>query len=165
MTATQLAPVLSRKSLENTYRYGGGVVSIRVTGAQTGGAFSLWEAVQKPGGEPPLHVHHTSDETFFILEGKMRFQVGDQVIDAGAGDVVFAPRGIPHTFRVKSDVVKAMTLCTPSGFEDWFRHLGEPATTFELPDQVAPFAEADLPKMLALGRQLQVEVLQVKVDI
>lgn len=159
MTTTQLAPVLSRKSLENTYRYGGGIVTIRMTGEQTGGAFSLWEAVQKPGSEPALHVHHTSDETFFILEGRMRFQVGDQVIDAGVGDVVFAPRGIPHTFRVKSDVVRIMTLCTPSGFEEWFRQLGEPATSLELPEKVVPFAEADLPKMLALGKRLQVEVL------
>ena len=39
--------------------------------------FSLWEDVQKPGSEPPLHVHHASDETFYILEGAMRFLIGD----------------------------------------------------------------------------------------
>jgi quercetin dioxygenase-like cupin family protein len=68
--------------------------------------FSLWEDVRKPGSEPPLHVHHASDETFYILEGAMRFLIGDQLHDAGPGDVVFAPRGIPHAFKMKSAVAR-----------------------------------------------------------
>lgn len=52
-----------------------------------------------------------------------------------------------------------MTLCTPSGFEELFRVLGEPATTCDLPEHVSPFSEADYPKMLALGRQLHTEVI------
>lgn len=164
MTVAQLAPVLGRKSLENTYRYAGGTVSILIDGTETGGAFALWEGVQKPGSEPPLHVHHTSDETFCILEGRMRFLIGGQVYDAGPGDVVFAPRGIPHAFKIKSAVARALTLCTPAGFEEWFRVLGEPAASFELPDHVSPFSEADYPKMLALGRQLHTEVIGGNVD-
>lgn len=164
MTLAQLTPVLGRKNLENTYRYAGGTVSILIDGKDTGGVFSLWEGVQKPGSEPPLHVHHTSDETFYILEGRIRFLIGGQVHDAGPGDVVFAPRGIPHAFKIKSAVARAMTFCTPSGFEEWFRQLGEPAASFDLPDHVSPFSESDYPKMLALGRQLHTEVVGGNVD-
>ncbi len=160
VTQTLLAPFITRKSLNNTYRYVGGTVSILLSGAETGGQFAVWEAVQKPGGEPPLHVHHSSDETFFVMEGAMRFMVADRILDAPAGSVVFAPRGIPHTFKIKSPQVRTITLGTPAGFEEWFRELGEPATTFDLPDRVEPLPGAELSRIMALGRKLQVEIVR-----
>lgn len=160
MTNTLLAPILTRKSLENTYQYGGGIISILLSAADTGGQFSIWESTQKPGGEPPLHVHHTADETFLVQEGHMRFMVGDKVIDAPAGSVVFGPRGIPHTFRIKSEYARAITVCTPGGFEEWFRTLGRPAASFDLPAAVQPPSPDDLPKLIAMSRALQVETLR-----
>lgn len=50
------------------------------------------------GKGPGLHVH-PYDETFVLLEGRARFFVGEQVIDAAKGDVVFAPKGVPHRFE------------------------------------------------------------------
>lgn len=50
-----------------------------------------------PGTGPVLHVH-PYDEIFVILEGNARFFVGDQVIDAAAGEVVLGPAGVPHRF-------------------------------------------------------------------
>jgi quercetin dioxygenase-like cupin family protein len=164
MTATQLAPVLGRKSLDNTYQYAGGTVSILIAGEDTGGVFSLWEGVQKPGSEPPLHVHHTSGETFYVLEGHIRFMIGDQIHEAGPGDAVFAPRGIPHAFKIKSDVARAITVCTPSGFEEWFLQMGRPAKSFDLPEHVASFSEADFAKMQVLSKQLHTEVIEREVD-
>lgn len=51
----------------------------------------------EPGVGPPLHVH-PYDEIFVIQEGRARFFVGDQVIDAEAGDTVLGPKGVPHRF-------------------------------------------------------------------
>lgn len=51
-----------------------------------------------PGQGPRLHVH-PYDETFVILEGRARFFVGDEVVDAGAGEVVFGPKAVPHRFE------------------------------------------------------------------
>lgn len=51
-----------------------------------------------PGEGPRLHVH-PYDETFVVLVGNARFFVGDEIIDAGAGDVVFGPKGLPHRFE------------------------------------------------------------------
>lgn len=160
MTNTLLAPMITRKSLNNTYQYAGGTVSILLTSADTGGEFSAWEAVQKPGMEPPLHVHHASDETFFVLEGEMRFMVNDHVLDASAGSVLFAPRGVPHAFKIKSRQARMITLCTPGGFEEWFRTLGNPATSFDLPDRVPPFSEAEVRRMIALAKSLQTEIIR-----
>jgi mannose-6-phosphate isomerase-like protein (cupin superfamily) len=58
-----------------------------------------------PGGNPndpmpiaPLHVHHSDDEAWYVLEGALAFRVGDDEVEATAGDCVIAPRGQPHTF-------------------------------------------------------------------
>jgi mannose-6-phosphate isomerase-like protein (cupin superfamily) len=160
MTRAQLAPIVNRRSLENTYQYAGGTISILLSGSETGGTLAVWEAVQKPGSEPPLHVHHDTDETFFVMEGAMRFMVGDQIVDATAGSVVFAPRGVPHAFKIKSPQARAITLCTPAGFEEFFREMGHPATSFDLPDHVQPFSESDYRKMAELGRRLKVDTLR-----
>ena len=50
-----------------------------------------------PGEGPRLHVH-PYDETFVLIAGRARFFVGDQIIDAEAGDIVFGPKGVPHRF-------------------------------------------------------------------
>ncbi len=51
-----------------------------------------------PGKGPRLHVH-PYDETFIVIEGRARFFVGDSVIEAGSGEVVLGPKGIPHRFE------------------------------------------------------------------
>jgi mannose-6-phosphate isomerase-like protein (cupin superfamily) len=149
--------VLTRRSANNTYQYGGGTVSILLSAEETGGVFSAWESVQKPGNEPPLHVHYTADETFFILEGEMRILVGGNVVDAPAGSVVFAPRGVPHTFRIKSEKVRAVTICTPAGFEEWFREMGRPAESLE--PSAMPAGPPDFGKIAELSKKLQVQTL------
>lgn len=71
---------------------------------------------------PPLHIHHREDETFYILAGRYEFLVEDARLQVEAGDVVWAPRGVPHTFRVVSNEAgHCLTLCTPGGFDNFFR--------------------------------------------
>ena len=57
------------------------------------------------GGSPgpprliaPLHLHHHDDEAWYVLEGVLRFQIGNEEVEARAGACVFAPRGTPHTY-------------------------------------------------------------------
>jgi mannose-6-phosphate isomerase-like protein (cupin superfamily) len=45
-----------------------------------------------------LHVHHSDDEAWYVLEGTLGFRLGDETVEAGPGEVVFARRGTPHTF-------------------------------------------------------------------
>ena len=58
----------------------------------------LFVVLDAPGGGPKRHTH-PYDEVFILREGRGRYYVGDDVIDAEAGDVVLAPAGIPHTFE------------------------------------------------------------------
>lgn len=143
MTATALAPFMGRKSLQNTYFYAGGTATILIGGEETGGRFSLVEAVQRPGCEPPLHVHEEADETFYVLEGEIQVMIGGEVHLLSGGDSIFLPRGVPHTFRIKSAVARGLNFMTPAGFEEWFRTLGKPATSFDLPETVLPPSEEE----------------------
>lgn len=68
-------------------------------GAALGGPVTvLVYGNDSPGEGPSLHVH-PYDETFVVIEGRARFFIGDQAIDADAGDVLLAPKGIPHKFE------------------------------------------------------------------
>src|SRR5579862_3460005 len=76
-----------------------------LTGAQLGGpesdfilvewaapADSQWEWIA------PLHVHHADDEAWYVLEGTLRFRLGDAIHEAGPGSAVMAPKGTPHAY-------------------------------------------------------------------
>jgi mannose-6-phosphate isomerase-like protein (cupin superfamily) len=88
-------------------------------GDVTGDQFGLVEMLDAPPGEmPPLHVHHTHDEGFYVLSGEVSLYMPGKQVTLRAGDFLLAPRGVPHTYRV-SDGGPASWLCTsnPSGFE------------------------------------------------
>src|SRR5436305_13183434 len=46
----------------------------------------------------PLHVHHSDDEAWYVLEGTLRFKVGDEIFEAEPGNAVLAPKGVPHAY-------------------------------------------------------------------
>lgn len=70
-----------------------------VPGAQLGSDLTvLTYGNDKVGEGPPWHVH-PYDETFIVIAGRARFFVGEQVIEAGTGEVVLGPRGLPHRFE------------------------------------------------------------------
>jgi quercetin dioxygenase-like cupin family protein len=120
----------------------GTLARVKLDGRQTAGRFALFESVLPHGAAPGLHSH-PQDETFYILEGDLTAwlvepELADDGSDSpawvktrarrcGAGDVVFAPRGAPHTFRVESDTARILVLSTPAGIEDMVRGLAEPA--------------------------------------
>jgi mannose-6-phosphate isomerase-like protein (cupin superfamily) len=62
-----------------------------------------WSDYGSPPGPPrpiaPLHVHHEDDEAWYVLEGALAFQLGDQVVEVEAGGAAFAPRGVAHTYQ------------------------------------------------------------------
>jgi quercetin dioxygenase-like cupin family protein len=92
-----------------------------VTGAETGGAYFAMEAVVPPGGGPPPHVHRNEDETFYVLEGRCAFRLGDETITAGPRDFVNVPRGTVHCFHNASAApVRLILTFTPAGMEKFF---------------------------------------------
>jgi len=105
----------------------GTLALIRATGADTGGAYTLVEVHCPPGLEAPLHVHHGEDEGFLVLDGEVSLTVGDQTIDAAAGDFLLGVRGVPHAFRVGPAGARMLWIVTPAGFEDLVAAASVPA--------------------------------------
>lgn len=108
----------------------GTLVRPKLTGADTGGRFALWEAVLPRDAAPPVHTH-PQDETLYVLEGSVAAWKGDPAETAaqqcGPGAALFVPGGMPHTFRVDSDTARVLFLSTPAGIEDFVHALAEPA--------------------------------------
>lgn len=99
--------------------------TVRVTAAQTGGAFYAFDLVAPPGIGVPAHVHDREDELFVVNRGTARFVVDGREILACAGDSVFGPRGVPHAWEAIGDEpLEAFVLVTPGNLADMFRDLG-----------------------------------------
>ena len=100
-------------------------VRFMIDGEATGGAFSLVEHPLLPRAlGAPLHTHHNEDEYSYVLEGRFGIQLGDEVLKAGPGDLLFKPRGIAHAFwNAGEEPARLLELISPAGFEQYFREL------------------------------------------
>jgi quercetin dioxygenase-like cupin family protein len=99
----------------------GGPLTFKARGEQTNGALTLFENVIAPGDGPPLHTHAGEDESWYVLEGALRFRLGDEIASAPAGSFVFVPRGTPHCFQnIGEEPARIIVMFTPSGMERFF---------------------------------------------
>jgi mannose-6-phosphate isomerase-like protein (cupin superfamily) len=106
-----------------------------IESAQTDGRFALIEHTIPPRKlAAPMHVHEREDEYSFVLSGRMGAQVGDEVVEAGSGELVFKPRGIWHAFWSASDEeTHLLELISPGDFSGYFAEIA-PLLTAEQPD-------------------------------
>lgn len=150
---------VTRGDLSRSTWYSGFLLTFLVTGEETGGRYSLVEEVARQGhsADPPLHVHTREDESFYILEGELTFFVADEVIQSTAGTVVFLPRLVPHRFTIDSDEARILNLCTPAGFEGFFKELSEPAGALVLPPE--PSGPPDVERLIATAARYGVTIL------
>ena len=124
---------LKNATVENSIWFNGHRFSFLSDSHQTEGAFTLIYAYLKKGGEPPAHYHRNEQETFYILEGAIRYHIGDKKFIAKEGDVVFIAKEVPHQFKLVTETAKAFLIITPSGLETFFREFSIPAQSLELP--------------------------------
>lgn len=116
-----------------------GRITVKTGGAETGNAFSQIETDDPHGTGPPLHLHRNEDETFYVLEGEVTVQVGDERMDLAAGDFLFGPRDVPHAYVVRSERARMLVTASPAGVEQFFVGHGVPVTGAEPPtDAVMP---------------------------
>jgi len=90
------------------------------------GGFALVEHPMPPRAlAAPLHRHSREDEYSFVLEGRMGALLGDDVVEAGPGDLVYKPRGQWHTFwNAGDEPARILEIISPAGFEQFFAELG-----------------------------------------
>ena len=107
---------------EELLRFGDVEILVRATSETTGGALTVFE--ERDPVDTPLHVHENEDELFHVLEGEHVFEVGEREIHAGPGDLVYAPRRVPHSQRrVVPRAGRLLALTWPAGLEGFFREL------------------------------------------
>jgi mannose-6-phosphate isomerase-like protein (cupin superfamily) len=114
----------------------GSTAVFKLSGRETGGALCLAVAETPPGEGPPPHVHARDDELFFVLQGELSFLTPTGWVAAPAGAAIFAPKGIPHTFRnAGSSPSQHLVIALPSGFEEFYARCGEVLSEGGPPDR------------------------------
>ncbi|MCW5558012.1 MAG: cupin domain-containing protein [Verrucomicrobiae bacterium] len=123
---------------------------IRIHGRDTNGVLSAVESHDSPEGGPPPHIHHREDETFQILQGEYEFHIGGKTVLAKEGTTLFAPRGIPHTYRCTGGGPgRLLCVITPSGFESFFEEIGA----------LSAEEQQDIPRVLEIASRYGLEFL------
>jgi mannose-6-phosphate isomerase-like protein (cupin superfamily) len=117
-------------------------VRFMLDGARSGGGVSLVEHPMSPRAlAAPLHRHNREDEYSYVLEGRVGALLGDDVVVAGPGDLIFKPRRQWHTFwNAGDEPARILEVISPAGFERYFEELVdlggvtavEPATLMDL---------------------------------
>lgn len=103
----------------------GGTLRFKARGDQTDGSLTALVNVIPPGQGPPVHVHAAQDEAWWIVEGAVRFRLGDEASVAAAGAFVWVPRGTAHAFRNDdADPARMLVLFTPAGMKPFFDGIG-----------------------------------------
>jgi quercetin dioxygenase-like cupin family protein len=139
-----------------------GRLSTKVTGEQTQGRLFQMHVTDGRGAAPPLHIHHDADETFYVISGELTIFVGDERIDAKAGDFVLGPRGVPHAFAVTSEHAEILVTTGPAGREGpigagidgFFREVAPPVDGGEPPEPTMPDNEDFARRMMTYGIEL-----------
>jgi mannose-6-phosphate isomerase-like protein (cupin superfamily) len=129
---------------------------IKSSGDDTAGRLSLVEFLIPAGSASPWHVHHTEDEAFYVLEGRLTVVVADRQVALGPGDFAFGPRGVPHGFRVEgAQPARGLLLTTGGDYAAFVHEVSEPATAPILPEPREP----DLPRLVAAAARYGMDVL------
>lgn len=107
-------------SPEGAGRYRG-----KVAAQQTEGRLFQMHSAEPRGAAPPVHTHQ-GDETLYVIDGDVSVFLGDERIEAGAGDFVLVPKGAEHTWLVRSEHAELLVTLAPAGLEGFFTEFGTP---------------------------------------
>ena len=135
----------------------GDVYRFLATGEETGGKYAMWEAIVPPGGGPPPHIHRREEEAFYVLDGEITFQIGEQRLVATAGMFANMPIGSLHSFKNETGKpAKMLISVAPAGLEQMFFEVGllltEGATT------ALPPTKVEIERLVAAAPRYGVEI-------
>lgn len=100
--------------------------TIKLTGKETDGRFTFLSQDNPPNTQIPLHVHKNEDEFYKVVEGEVEFTLDGKTALLKAGDSIFLPRNIPHTWKVVGNGNAIVDLSIfPAGLENMFEELNK----------------------------------------
>ncbi len=99
----------------------------------------------------PRHLHQQEEEGFYVVDGDVTIQIGDELIEGTPGTFAFVPRGVEHAFSIQSPEAKLLLLVSPgnAGHEALFEEMGEPAAEHVVPPP--PSGPPDVELLAAIG--------------
>ena len=136
---------------------GARLVTRKVSGEQTGGAYSLFEVEVGPGGGEGPQVQHREDESFYVLEGRFELVVEGSKVEVGPGSLAYVSRGNLHAYRNAGDVTGRMLVSqTPGGaYECFVEKVGQPVADGRIRPEEAPNAK----RSAAVGTEYGLEMV------
>jgi quercetin dioxygenase-like cupin family protein len=109
---------------------------IKISKQDTNNQLAVFEYIGNEKTGPALHLHFFQDEIFYVIHGEYRFVAGKETMHLEAGDTIFLPRNIPHTWIQLTDTGKLVYFVQPAGkMEEFFRtmnNLTHPPTQEEI---------------------------------
>lgn len=115
---------------------------------------------QPPGTATPLHRHDREAEAFYVLEGRLDYQAGEELFELYAGCFIHLPQGLPHAFRIRGDSpARFLALTTPAGLLHLYDEVGLPATELRLPGEDGLTPEVEIPRWVEVGPRYGLEVV------
>lgn len=102
----------------------------KIAPADTAGDIYVFESRRLKEGGPTHHYHFDQDEWWYVLAGKFLIKIGETIYEANAGDSVFGPRRVPHSFaKVGEEEGRLLMIFQPAGkMEECFRKISQGAT-------------------------------------
>jgi quercetin dioxygenase-like cupin family protein len=131
----------------------GDIYTVKISGDETQGRYSVWEIEVAPNNGPPLHKHSMEDEAFYVLEGDFSFPYGsNKDTKAGKGQFIYSPRGEFHTYKnIDNYFGMLLLIISPPKFEKFFEEIGIPIkdkSSFQ-PPQITPAVVENIVKTAA----------------
>lgn len=141
-----------------SYYFGQDLYTFKAIGEETGEAYALCEVTVAPQGGTPLHRHNRENESFYVQEGEIEFQLDDRTLVATAGTFLHSPQGQLHRFtNLTATAAKILVWVTPAGFEKFIAEVGKAVNGQITP--VASLSPEDLDKILTTAPKYGIEIV------
>lgn len=111
-------------------------VFFKMSGDEVEGLFDYFEIRVGYLDGPPLHIHSVQHETFHVIEGELTVKVGDELVEAKAGEFLFIPKGVIHAYvnLKEGTIARAVGNLAPGGFDKFVEELSQYQATASPPD-------------------------------
>lgn len=124
------------------------------------GAIGVALVTQPPGIATPLHKHANEAEAFYLLNGRMSYQAGDDLFELYDGCFIYLPKDLPHAFRIRGDEpARILALTLPGGLLGFYDEVGVPAAELRLPGEDGQPIEEEIPKWAEISPRYGIEVV------
>jgi quercetin dioxygenase-like cupin family protein len=141
-----------------SYYFGQDLYTFKAVGEETGEASTLCEVIVAPGGGAPTHRHNGLNESFYVQDGEIEFQLDDRTFVATAGTFLHSPKGQLHRFtNTTATPAKMLVWITPAGFEKFMAEVGKAVNGEITP--VASLSPEDIDKILTTAPKYGIEIV------